>query len=109
MTRLFRLFIAALHLSVMGAAEIAEARFLQEDPLVAHIESESYECPIQVHSDHCAICQFLLSTPDVEGVPSFLPFDVLERARVAVGYHPPLLLPVPSGQGLPRAPPALLT
>jgi hypothetical protein len=108
-TRFFRLFIALLHFTVMGAAEIAEARYLQEEPLVAHIESESYECPIKVHSDHCAICQALLSTPDVEGVASILPFHVLERDGIPVGYQSPSPRSLPFDQGLPRAPPALLT
>lgn len=104
--RLVWLCLAALHLAVPGAAELADARLVAETLAQGtHVESESHDCTTGGHPEQCAICQFLLSPADP---PADVATVSLPRERAVAGAHPQperAARPVPAGSVLPRAPP----
>lgn len=107
--RLTWLFVAALQLSLLAAAEVAEARWRAAGVAelgTTHIESESTRHGSPVHSTHCVVCQYL-STTGVAATPERPPVPLVVVAlpqsgqREEIPASPASLLP------LPRAPPTI--
>ena len=105
--RLTWILVVALQLSLLAAAEVAEARWRAASLAelgTSHVESESTRHGAPAHSTHCTVCQYL-STTWIATAPERppVPLVILARRepvqREGLPASPESLLP------LPRAPP----
>lgn len=107
-TRLARVTLALLHICVLGAAQVADARLSDPRGARSHIEAEGTVCSLRLHSDHCLLCQLLQSPQDYPDHKADLPLAELCSSQVALERRNRVASRSLAGSTFPRAPPQFL-